>query len=127
MAAFFLDGTTYEYLLPDPGHDPEATHSWTYGQYPKVMATLSLSVGTVDVYAHASRWNPSHILVAWQDDEEHAHWAWIPPVTSAASPTPNGTSRNTAGARKTCAASGGRIGCRASYPIASRPGLVHCR
>lgn len=78
MASFTLDGITYEYLRPDPGHDPEAAHSWTYGQYPKVMATLPLSDGTVDVYAVAERWNPSFILVSWQDDEWHAHWAWIP-------------------------------------------------
>ena len=78
MASFTLDGITYEYLRPDPGHDPEAAHSWTYGHYPKVMATLPLAAGTVDVYAVAERWNPSFILVSWQDDEWHAHWAWIP-------------------------------------------------
>jgi hypothetical protein len=78
MALFILDGITYEYLRQDPGNDPETTHSWTYGKYPKVMATLPLVAGTVDVYAYASRWSPSHILVSWQDHEYHAHWAWIP-------------------------------------------------
>ena len=45
---------------------------------PKVKATLPLSAGTVDVYATAQRWTPSHILVSWQDDGDHPHWAWIP-------------------------------------------------
>lgn len=106
MATFTLDGTTYEYLRPDPGHDPEDAHSWTYGQPPKVMATLPLAVGTADVYAVAERWNPSHILVSWQDDEHHARWA------SATSPTPNGTSKNTVAARKICAPCGGATGSR---------------
>lgn len=75
MASFTLDGETYEYLRPDPGH-AEETHSWTYGAYPKVMATLPLAGGrTKDVYAVAERWNPSHILVSWADDEGHSHWA----------------------------------------------------
>jgi hypothetical protein len=78
MTLFILDGITYEYLRPDPGIDPDATHSLTYGEYPKVIATLPLAAGTVDVYAYASRWNPSHILVSWQDDEYHAHWTWVP-------------------------------------------------
>jgi hypothetical protein len=66
MASFTLDGQAYEYLRPDPDHPPEACHSWTYGQYPKVMASLPLAGGgTVDVYAHADRWDPSHILVSW--------------------------------------------------------------
>jgi hypothetical protein len=78
MASFTLEGITYEYLRPDPGHDPEAAKSWTYGMYPKVMATVPLTSGTVDVYAYANRWNPFHVLVTWQDDEWHSHWAWIP-------------------------------------------------
>jgi hypothetical protein len=78
MATFILDGITYEYLRPVPGHGPEDTHSWTYGEFPNVMATLPLVGGTVDVYAYASRWNPSRILVSWQDDAYHSHWAWIP-------------------------------------------------
>ncbi|SDK78650.1 hypothetical protein [Arthrobacter sp. ok362] len=79
MASFTLDGTTYEYLRPDPGHPAEEARSWEYGNYPKVMATVPLAGGaTVDVYAVAERWNPSFILVAWGDDEDHKHWAWIP-------------------------------------------------
>jgi hypothetical protein len=78
MASFTLDGTTYEYLLPDPGH-PETTKSWEYGKYPKIMATIALAAGgTVEVYALAERWNPSHILVAWEDDDWRPHWAWVP-------------------------------------------------
>ena len=74
MASFTLDGETFEYLKPDPGHQPEDAHSWTYGNYPKVLAALPLvSGGTVTVYAVAERWNPSNILVSWADDEHHAH------------------------------------------------------
>lgn len=51
MASFTLDGTAYEYLRPDPGPNPEDARSWTYGQYPKVMATVPLTSGIVDVYA----------------------------------------------------------------------------
>jgi hypothetical protein len=79
MPSFTLDGVTYEYLMPDPGHRPEDARSWEYGKYPKVMATLPLAGGTtVDVYALANRWNPSHILVSWHDDDDHSHWAWVP-------------------------------------------------
>lgn len=79
MASFTFDGVTYEYLRPDPGHQPEDAKSWDYGKHPKVMATVPLAGGgTVDVYAVAERWNPSHILVSWGDDDWHAHWAWVP-------------------------------------------------
>ncbi|MDQ0854767.1 hypothetical protein QFZ79_002878 [Arthrobacter sp. V4I6] len=79
MASFTLDGKAYEYLRPDPGHSAEDARSWEYGNYPKAMASIPLAGGgTVDVYAVAERWNPSHILVSWGDDEDHAHWAWIP-------------------------------------------------
>jgi hypothetical protein len=39
------------------------------------MATVPLATGTVDVYAYASRWSPSHVLVSWQDEDWHSHWA----------------------------------------------------
>jgi hypothetical protein len=79
MASFTLDGETYEYLKPDPGHSPEEAISWTYGNYPKIIATVPLADGgTVSVYAVAERWNPSHILASWADDGGHANWAWIP-------------------------------------------------
>jgi hypothetical protein len=79
MAAFMLDGETYEYLKPDPGHPPEETKSWTYGKYPKIIASVPPADGsTVSVYAVAERWNPSHILVSWADDGRHSHWAWVP-------------------------------------------------
>ena len=78
MPTFTLAGVTYEYLRPDPDHDREATQSWTYGEYPKVIATRPLTTCSVDVLAVAERWNPSHILVAWADDNYNAHWAWIP-------------------------------------------------
>lgn len=79
MPSFTLDGQTFEYLQPDPGHTPEDAHSWTYGAYPKIRAALPLADGgTVTVYAAAERWNPSHVLVRWADDGRHSHWAWIP-------------------------------------------------
>jgi hypothetical protein len=60
-------------------HSPAKTISWEYGAYPKVMASVPLAGGaTVDVYAHASRRNPSYVLVAWSDDGDHKHWAWVP-------------------------------------------------
>lgn len=79
MASFTLAGETYEYLKPDPGHQPDETKSWTYGNYPKIMARVPLvDGGTISVYAIAQRWNPSHILASWADNGGHPHWAWIP-------------------------------------------------
>ncbi|MET4134160.1 hypothetical protein [Pseudarthrobacter sp. PvP090] len=72
MAAFIVDGISYGCMRPSPGHNPESAHSWEYGHYPKVMATLPLAAGTVDVYAVAGRGNPSNILLSWQDDKWHA-------------------------------------------------------
>jgi hypothetical protein len=78
MPDFTLDGETYNYLTPDGGR-PEETHSWEYGKYPKVMATIPLTDGgTVDVYARASRWTPTHVNVTWLDDTDHPHTAWVP-------------------------------------------------
>lgn len=78
MASFNLDGETYEYLMPDPGTHGDA-HSWVYGQYPRVLASVpAVGGGAVQVFASAVRWNPSHILVSWADDGDHPHWAWIP-------------------------------------------------
>jgi hypothetical protein len=79
MASFTLDGETYEYLRPDPGHPPDKIRSWEYRDYPKIMASVPLPRGaTMDVYAVAEGWNLSYILVSWADDGDHAHWAWIP-------------------------------------------------
>lgn len=88
MASFTLDGVTYGYLRPDLAHTPAAAHSWDYGSCPKLMATLPLTEGAVDVYATAERWNPTQVLVSWRDDGGHPHWAWIParnvrPVTDS--------------------------------------------
>lgn len=78
MPSFVLNGTTYGFLSPDPG-DLEGTHSWEYGKWPKVRATLALQGGgTLDVFARAERWNHSHILVRWEDDDYRPHYAWIP-------------------------------------------------
>jgi hypothetical protein len=71
------DGESYEYLKQDPGHTEE-TRSWEYAKYPRVIATLPLPAGTVDVYTIAERWNSSHILVSWLDDGRQPHRAWIP-------------------------------------------------
>lgn len=79
MASFTLAGETYEYLKPDPGHQPDETKSWTYGNYPKIMARVPLvDGGTISVYAIAQRWNPSHILASWADNGGHPHWALVP-------------------------------------------------
>lgn len=78
MATFMLYGQTYEYLTPSGG-SPEEAQSWTYGEYPKVSASVPLAGGgTVSVYAEAQRWTNSHILTAWKDDHGDGHWAWIP-------------------------------------------------
>lgn len=78
MRSFTLDGQTYEYLLPDSGPS-ENIRSWEYGKYPKIMVTLPLTGGaTIELYARANRWNPSHVLVSWNDDEGRGHGAWVP-------------------------------------------------
>jgi hypothetical protein len=81
MPWFTLDGQSYEYLRADPGRASEEARSRDYGDYPRVLATVPLADGgTVKVHAVAARWNsnPSHIFVAWADDDMRAHWAWIP-------------------------------------------------
>lgn len=81
MPSFTLDGETYEYLRADPGRDSEDARSRDYGNHLRVLATVPLADGsTVEVRAVAARWssNPSHVLVAWADDDMSAHWAWIP-------------------------------------------------
>ena len=78
MASFTLDGMTYEYLLPDPGH-VDGTKSWEYGHRPKTMATVALAGGgNIEVYAMAQLWSPSHILASWDDDDRRPHWTWVP-------------------------------------------------
>jgi hypothetical protein len=79
MPSFTLSGETHEYLNSQAFGDPAEVRSWEYGHYPKVVATLSLTGGgSVDVYAKASRWSPTHISVSWMDDEQHSYWAWVP-------------------------------------------------
>jgi hypothetical protein len=81
MPSFTLAGEMYEYLRADPGRDSEDARSRDYGDYPRVLAALPLVDGTtVEVYAVAARWNsrPSHVFIAWADDDRRAHWAWIP-------------------------------------------------
>lgn len=76
--AFTLNGTTYANLTPHPEFDGPA-QSWEYGKEPKVVATLALvGGGTLDVYARAQRWTPTHVLASWEDDDRRPHWAWIP-------------------------------------------------
>jgi len=78
VATFTLDGVTHEYLQPAPG-SPENAHSWEYGHYPKVSASVPLAAGgSFDVFAHAERWNSDHVLVRWEDDDRRPHSAWIP-------------------------------------------------
>lgn len=78
IPTFTLHGTAYGFLASDPG-DVETTESWEYGKQPKVLATLALvGGGTLDAYARAQRWNTSHILLSWEDDDRRPHRAWIP-------------------------------------------------
>lgn len=53
----------------------EETHSWEYGNRPKVKAVVP---GFGEVYGMASRWTASRICVDWSDEEDHAHFAWLP-------------------------------------------------
>jgi len=76
MPSFSLDGTTYEYVQEPPGR-PEATKSWEYGLYPKVLATLTTTPALVTIYAQASRWNGDSVLVEWEDDDRRKHWTWV--------------------------------------------------
>lgn len=77
MAIFKLDDVTHEYVETFPGR-PELVRSWEYGRYPKVLASVPLTEGkSLDVYAHAERWTPDHILVRWEDDDRRPHTAWI--------------------------------------------------
>jgi len=78
MHTFTLDGTTYEYLRSEPGPGEDAS-SWEYGYLPKVSADVPLAGGgTVTVYANGNRWTATRIIVSWWDDDENAHWAWVP-------------------------------------------------
>jgi hypothetical protein len=44
-----------------------------------VVAAVPLADGgTVDVYAEANRWSPTHISVQWMDHDGHTNWGWIP-------------------------------------------------
>jgi hypothetical protein len=80
MPTFTLDGRSYDYLQPRPDAVPESAHSWEYGQWPRVEATIPLvaGVGTVSVYARAMRWAGDYILVGWVADAGSHHSAWLP-------------------------------------------------
>jgi hypothetical protein len=79
MSTFTLDGVAYEYLQPKPDAEPEAAHSWEYGQWPRVECALPLADGgTVGVFAQAMRWAGSYVLVQWVEDRGGVHTAWIP-------------------------------------------------
>jgi len=88
MPTCTINGTDYEYAQPVPGRPAEA-RSWEYGHYPKIRAAVPLTDGgTLTTYARAERWNKTHILARWDDDNHHPHTAWIPaanvePVTDS--------------------------------------------
>lgn len=98
--AFTLVGVTCEYLIPDPGHGAASTHSWTYGKYPQVMATLALAGGaTLEMRAHTEAKTPAHTRVL-SGRRLAPHWSWVSWVPTGivcrvTSQTPGGTSRNT--------------------------------
>lgn len=76
MPSFTLDGVAYTYTQEPPG-TPAKTHSWHYGRYPKVRASLPTLPAGVTVYAYASRWNGDAVLVEWEDDPRRKHWTWV--------------------------------------------------
>ncbi|MFS0716876.1 hypothetical protein ABC337_15140 [Arthrobacter sp. 1P04PC] len=76
MPSFTLDSVTHFYTQDPPGR-PENTHSWEYGRYPKVRATLPTEPTPVTVYAYASRWNGDSILVGWEGDDRRKQWMWV--------------------------------------------------
>lgn len=79
VPTFTLVGVAYDYLAPTIEGDPEDVRSWEYGSYPKVEAAVPLMMGgTVKVYGEASRWGHGYVIVSWNDDDWHPHWAWIP-------------------------------------------------
>lgn len=79
MPIFTLDGVAYDYLESMPDAGPEAAQSWEYGKWPRVEAAVPLrGGGTVSVYAEASRWAGSYILVRWVADQGSNHSTWIP-------------------------------------------------
>lgn len=79
MPTFILDGAAYDYLQAAPDADPEATHSWEYGEWPRVEVDVPLAAGgTVSVYGEASRWAGSYILVVWVADGGAHHSTWVP-------------------------------------------------
>lgn len=56
-----VDGETYEYLKPDPGHLPEEVKSWTYGASelgPPVHALESRRMRKFQGYAKSSKLSP---------------------------------------------------------------------
>jgi hypothetical protein len=79
MPIFTQDSTSYEYLRPSRFKDHEEVQSWEYGSYPKVLASVQLaSGGTVDVYAHATRWSNTHVCTIWVDQTSQTFVAWVP-------------------------------------------------
>lgn len=79
MPSSIVDRTTYEFENPKGFESPDEVHSWEYGNYPKVVASVSVTSGArVDVYGDATRWSLTHISVSWMDDAQHTHWAWMP-------------------------------------------------
>jgi hypothetical protein len=115
MASFTLDGQSYEYLRPDPGHPAEETRSWEYGKYPKVMASVPLDAGAaMDVYAVAERWNLHTSLWPGRTTPVTSTGRGFQRGTSGGSRSPNGTLRNTVAVRRSCAPFVGAPAYRAS-------------
>lgn len=79
MPTFTLAGVSYDYVDAKLEGDLEEIHSWEYGKWPRVEASVPLNGGgTVSVYGEAMRWGHGLILSRWRDDEGHMHSAWIP-------------------------------------------------
>lgn len=54
-------------------------HSWEYGHYPLLAATLTVDGGQrVEVLGEGSRWAGEWVCFSWVDDEDQTSWTWLP-------------------------------------------------
>ncbi|CCQ44333.1 hypothetical protein ARTSIC4J27_257 [Pseudarthrobacter siccitolerans] len=76
---FQLDGVPYEYEWTQPDFTGKAVQRYTYGQEPKVIASLDLSDGrTVEIHGYAEHWTNDEVVIVWTDDNFQHCSAWMP-------------------------------------------------